>query len=115
MTTSDEGSCDNAVFLRGRLAAEPQVRPLPSGDEILTFRLTVERPADDGRVRVDSIDCATLVSRVRRTLERAQPGDWLEVEGALHRRFWRSASGLGSRYEVAVGSARINRRRRSVA
>ena len=117
MTTSVDESADNAVFLRGRLAAEPLARELPSGDEILTFRLTVDRPPDDAaaRSRVDSIDCATVVSRARRSVERAQPGDVLEVSGALHRRFWRSSAGLGSRYEVMVSSARSARRRRSDA
>jgi single-strand DNA-binding protein len=117
MTTSVDESADNAVFLRGRLAADPLTRELPSGDEILTFRLTVDRPSDDAesRSRVDSIDCATVVPRARRSIERAQPGDVLEVSGALHRRFWRSSAGLGSRYEVIVSSARSARRRRSDA
>jgi single-strand DNA-binding protein len=117
MTASDDPQADNAVFLRGRLAAEPLARELPSGDEILTFRLTVDRPHDEteARSRVDSIDCATVVARARRSVERAQPGDVLEVTGALHRRFWRSSAGLGSRYEVMVSSARSARRRRSDA
>jgi single-strand DNA-binding protein len=103
-------SDDNDVFLRGRLAAAPVLRCLPSGDELCTFRLTVNRPPG-GRIRVDSLDCSTMSARVRRTLERASPGDWLEVNGSLHRRFWRAGSSLGSRYEVAVGSARISRSR----
>jgi len=116
MTTTDPQH-DNVVFLRGRLAAAPVPRALPSGDEIISFRLTVDRPAEAGdtRARVDSIDCATLAARVRRCLERARPGDCLEVHGALHRRFWRSAGNLGSRYEVVVASARLSRRRRSDA
>lgn len=107
----------NEVFLRGRLAAEPAERTLPSGDELLSFRLTVARPPDraDSKVRVDSIDCATMSARVRRCLARAAPGDELEVCGSLHRRFWRSASGLASRYEVVVTAARSAKRRRSDA
>ncbi|MGH8862089.1 MAG: single-stranded DNA-binding protein [Jatrophihabitantaceae bacterium] len=117
MTTTDDPRVDNEVFLRGRLAAEPVSRTLPSGDEIWAFRLTVARPPSktDTRVRVDSIDCATVASRVRRCLERASPGEHLEVTGVLQRRFWRSAAGLGSRYEVLVSSARLDRRRRSDA
>jgi single-strand DNA-binding protein len=100
---------DNQVFLRGRLAAEPIVRTMPSGDELCAFRLTVPRPAGE-RVRVDSLDCASTSVRVKRTLGRAEPGDELEVSGSLHRRFWRSTAGLGSRYEVAVSSARLSAR-----
>jgi single-strand DNA-binding protein len=95
----------NQVLLAGRLAADPVLRSLPSGDELLSFRLTVPRP-DGGRVRVDSIDCASTRVRVRRTVQRASPGDVLHVTGALRRRFWRTAAGLGSRYEVEVITAR---------
>jgi single-strand DNA-binding protein len=117
-TIADPRVSDNEVFLRGRLAAEPEARTLPSGDELWAFRLTVPRPDDarsDSKARVDSIDCATLSARVRRCLVRAAPGDELEVSGSLHRRFWRTASGLGSRYEVIVDSARLAKRRRSDA
>lgn len=108
----DDGP-DNTVFLRGRLAADPVARVLPSGDELLSFRLTVPRPVEPAaRARVDSIDCATSVTRARRCLERATPGDLVEVTGALQRRFWRSAAGLGSRYEVQVATARLSRRRK---
>jgi single-strand DNA-binding protein len=105
---------DNQVFLRGKLAAEVTVRPLPSGDELCAFRLTVARPPGT-RVRVDSVDCSTTRARVRRTLERGVPGDEFELSGSLHRRFWRGPSGPSSRYEVDVTSARLSSRRRSGA
>ena len=116
MTGAQTARLGNEVFLRGRLAAEPVARTLPSGDELIAFRLTVPRPPDDKvRVRVDSIDCAALNARVRHCLERTVPGDELEVTGSLRRRFWRSPMGLGSRYEVLVSSVRRNRRRQSDA
>jgi single-strand DNA-binding protein len=96
----------NAVVLRGRLGDGVLQRTLPSGDEITTFRLIVDRPAGE-RGRVDSIDCASERARVRRTLERAGPGDVLHVEGELRRRFWRGPGGVASRYEVRVLSARV--------
>jgi single-strand DNA-binding protein len=114
MTTHDDVESDNTVCLRGTLAAKAEPRELPSGDELLAFRLTVARPPGD-RTRVDSIDCATTSAKVRRCLERADPGDRLEVGGSLHRRFWRSPSGVASRYEVTVTSARLSRRRRTDA
>jgi single-strand DNA-binding protein len=105
---------DNQVLLRGRLAASPAVRVLPSGDELCSFRLTVQRPSG-GRIKVDSLDCSTTRARVRRTLARLAPGDEIEVTGSLHRRFWRSPAGVASRYEVNVLSARISARRQTVA
>ena len=34
----------NQVVLRGRLGDGAETRELPSGDQLLTFRLTVQRP-----------------------------------------------------------------------
>lgn len=82
---------------------------------ITQFRLNVNRPEGEARARVDSVDCGTERARVRRTLERATPGDVIEVHGVLHRRFWRGPSGLGSRYEVRVEAARLMSGRRSGA
>jgi single-strand DNA-binding protein len=103
---------DNEVFLRGRLAAEAEVRTLPSGDELCAFRLTVARPSGNrSRTKVDSIDCVTTSARVRRSVLAADPGSVVEVRGSLRRRFWRGTAGLASRYEVDVAAAKVSRRR----
>src|SRR5690348_15191556 len=76
----------NEVFLRGRVAAVPVERELPSGDSVMTVRLIVERatqPAGRSSQRVDTIDCVAWTARVHRTLRRWQPGDQVEVSGAL--------------------------------
>jgi len=103
----------NEVRLIGRLSGEPIARLLPSGDEITTWRLVVERAgggrtsADDRRVpTVDTIDCVAYRPSVRRGAERWAPSEILEVEGALRRRFWRGPHGAASRYEVEVIQAR---------
>jgi single-strand DNA-binding protein len=101
-----DASRDNYVFLRGRLAAEPTLRELPSGDELAIFRLTVARPPND-RGRVDSIECASTGARVRKALLRAVPGAELEVTGSLHRRFWRTPTGPASRYAVDVELVKV--------
>ena len=107
-SNEDPPEADNCVFLRGRLADVPAVKDLPSGDTLATFRLTVNRPPA-GRVKVDSLECATVRPRVRRTLLRAQPGDQLEIRGSLQRRFWRSPTGPASRYTVDVETVRLTR------
>jgi single-strand DNA-binding protein len=99
---------DNHVFLRGRLAELPLEKELPSGDVLLTFRLTVLRPPGE-RVRVDSLECSTTRPRVRKTLARAEPGDEVEVTGCLRRRFWRSPAGPASRYAVDALTVRLTR------
>lgn len=108
MTDVSVPESDNYVFLRGRLAASPEEKELPSGDLMTVFRLTVARPASD-RVRVDSLECVTTRARARRSLARAQPGDELEVQGSLHRRFWRSPAGAASRYSVDAETVRAVR------
>jgi single-strand DNA-binding protein len=101
-------SRDNEVFLRGRLADAAVFRELPSGDVLAVFRLTVTRPQAEP-ARVDSIECASVKAKVRRSLERATPGDELEARGALHRRFWRTPTGPASRYAVDVETLRVSR------
>jgi single-strand DNA-binding protein len=103
------------VHLVGRLAAEPTPREMPSGDVLVTFRLVVARPPAARRTggspasrapTVDTIDCSAWRKGVQRGLDRAVPGDVLEVDGALRRRFWRTGSGAASRSEVEVTRVR---------
>ena len=100
----------NEVRLRGRLAVTPEPRELPSGDVVATFRLIVDRPAkavssSGSKVRVDTIDCAVFRADVRRRILRWQPGDVVEVEGSVRRRFFRAGGAAASRYEVEVANA----------
>ncbi|GHJ61305.1 hypothetical protein NOK12_38230 [Nocardioides sp. OK12] len=107
----------NEVRLQGRLAQDPQLRELPSGDRLWTFRVVVGRPprpaAAEGRGprgSVDAIECAAWDARVRRSVERWHAGDVVAVEGAVRRRFFRSPAGTASRVEVEVRSGRRIRR-----
>lgn len=108
----------NEVVLVGRVSADPEDRELPSGDVLTTFRLVVDRPPPtrplpDG-VRpptTDTLDCVVWAGRVQRSARRLRAGDVVAVEGALRRRFWRSASGAVSRCEVELyGLTRLQRR-----
>lgn len=113
----------NEVVLVGRLAVAPEVRTLPSGDQLTSFRLVVARPPHSSRPRgaqppsrpvsVDALECVSWVVGVRRSVATWAPGDIVEVTGALRRRFWRSAGGAASRCEVEVARARRIRRRRT--
>jgi single-strand DNA-binding protein len=97
----------NQVTVRGRLAAAAETRLLPSGDELATWRLVVNREVRAGARKVDVIDCSTLTARIRRQACAWSEGDVIDVSGALRRRFWRGPSGLQSRCEVDVtGAAR---------
>ncbi len=101
----------NEVLLRGRLSAEPGERDLPSGDTIMTLRIVVDRPAQRPkqpvpRQRVDAIDCVVWNGRIQRSVRAWKPGDQVQVEGAIRRRFFRGATGVVRRVEVEVTKAR---------
>lgn len=108
-TKPDVPSC-NEVRLVGRVAALPSVVELPSGDQLVTFRVTVDRDDRKAPRRVDALECSAWAARLRRTVARWRPGDVVEVEGAIRRRFFRTAAGTGSRVEIEVAGARLIRR-----
>jgi single-strand DNA-binding protein len=95
----------NEVVVCGRLAAAAVAKQLPSGDEIVTWRLVVDRAGAAVSRKVDVVDCTTFGARVRRQALTWNEGDQIEVAGALRRRFWRGAGGLQSRCEVEVATA----------
>ena len=99
----------NVVHLAGRVSAVLDERVLPSGDTVLPLRLVVPRrpstgPATPGgsRATVDVIDVACWSAATRRVAGRLAPGDHVEVDGSLHRRFFRGGAGVQSRYEVTA-------------
>jgi len=106
----------NEVRLVGTVSGDPEVRVLPSGDELSVVRVVVPRlpvrARSDGRrpPSVDVIDCCAWDARPRRTISRWGEGDEVEVTGALRRRFYRAGGITASRVEVEVRSARRVRR-----
>jgi len=92
----------NEVVVVGRVTTGPADRGLPSGDEITTWRVTVDRPGD-GR---DVIDCTAWTARVRRSAAAWERGDVVEITGALRRRFFTAGGALASRSDVEVTTAR---------
>jgi single-strand DNA-binding protein len=91
----------NEVVMVGRLAAAATPRMLPSGDEVVSWRLVVERPAGS-TPSSDTVNCSAFGGRVRSQALKWEAGEVIEISGSLHRRFWRGAGGLQNRYEVDV-------------
>ena len=91
----------NDVVLRGRLSASAELRTLPSGDTLVSFRLVVRRPHPQTRgPSTDTLPCITYDRALQKRIAAWQAGDVVEVEGALQRRFWRTATGTTSMTEV---------------
>ena len=106
----------NEVRLVGTLSAAPEVRELPSGDELCVCRLVVPRadvrvlPSGRKGPSVDVVDLAAWAARPRRSMTGWQAGDEVEVTGALRRRFYQAGGRTASRVEVEISSGRVVRR-----
>jgi single-strand DNA-binding protein len=111
----DQVEALNEVRLVGRLAADPQLRELPSGDTVWMLRVVVERPLPAGRPRprqrVDSLECTVWAGRLKQQLKGWSAGDVVEVSGALRRRFFRAGGATASRVEVELARGRRITRR----
>ena len=101
----------NEVRLVGRLSVDPEVKVMPSGDTLVSFRLVVGREPDaKRRTTVDALECSAWTRRSQRSVRSWRVGDVVEVTGALRRRFFRSAGAPASRVEVEVARGRLVRR-----
>jgi len=113
----DQAEAINEVRLVGRLAADPQLRELPSGDTVWNLRVVVQRVVPPGkekpRQRVDSLECAVWSGRLKKQVAKWEAGAVVEVSGALRRRFFRTGGATASRVEVELTGGRIIRRARS--
>ncbi len=97
----------NDVVLRGRLSTPPELRPLPSGDTLLVFKLVVRREKPrPGGPKSDVFTCVSTLRALHRHATAWAPDDVLEVEGSLQRRFWRTPTGTAVAYEVSCRRGR---------
>ncbi len=106
----------NAIAVVGDLVSPVEPRVRADGQEVLTFRVsvlvppvdagnagtTVERRDGGSTGRRDVLDCVVTTPALRRRLEQYQPGDVIEVDGALRHRFWNASGRVQSRYEIDV-------------
>jgi single-stranded DNA-binding protein len=87
----------NDLLLRGRVSAAAVEKDLPSGDKVVEFRLIITRLERGG---VDTLDIAAWSSKMRRSALSLKEGEWIEIAGSIHRRFWSGAAGVASRWQV---------------
>src|SRR5437763_15582752 len=92
----------NEIALVGRITSPAAERVLPSGDTIVSWRVTIDR--DGGGF--DVVDCSAWTAKTQRSAATWAKGDVVEITGALRRRFWRSGGALASAYDVEVATAR---------
>jgi single-strand DNA-binding protein len=87
----------NDLLLRGRVSAPAVEKELPSGDKVVEFRLIVSRAERGG---VDTLDVAAWSSKMRRSALTLKEGEWVEITGAIHRRFLSGPAGVSTRWQV---------------
>jgi single-strand DNA-binding protein len=88
----------NVVVLAGRVSDEPEVKSMPSGDQVARFRLQVP---EAGR-RVLPLPISAWDRAARKTTERLTKGDEVLIRGHLVRRFFRDGAGGRSVTEVVA-------------
>jgi single-strand DNA-binding protein len=113
MSTSETATEQvNEVTLVGRMSQPAEQQVLPSGSELVKFRVIVGRPpSPTSRVTVDALDCVVWTKRPARAVAGWRTGDLVEVKGSLRRRFFApTGGGRVSRCEVEVASAKLIRR-----
>ena len=97
----------NEVFLEGRVSNLPVEKQLPSGDTVVEFRVVIDRRKSRGdRREVDTLDVAVWLSSPRKRALTLQVDDWVAIEGAVRRRFWKAPTGLASRWQVEASQLR---------
>ena len=91
----------NSVLLIGRVTSKGVEKVLPSGDKVVEFRIVVGREKSRGaKKEVDSLDIAAWSSKTRRAALSIKVDNWVQVSGAVRRRFWQAPTGLASRWQV---------------
>ena len=97
---TDEAEIDyslNDLLLRGRVSAQATSKELSSGDKVVEFRLIITRTEREG---VDTLDIAAWSAKSRKIALTLEGDEWVEISGAIHRRFWQSPTGVASRWQI---------------
>ena len=114
MEQAGEDGALNEVVLRGRVSGDPQLRELPSGTMLVSFRVVLDRdrtPMTASSKQVsDWVQCAAWGARVRKQAASWHAGDVVEVRGALRSRFHRGREQAGTSVEVEMLAGRLVRR-----
>jgi len=88
---------ENEVRLVGRSSGPAIEKELPSGDKVVEIRIVVARDNRDG---YDTLDVALWSASLRKRALTLKNDEWIEVVGALRRRFWKTGRVVASRWQV---------------
>ncbi|MCX6450084.1 MAG: single-stranded DNA-binding protein [Actinobacteria bacterium] len=92
----------NQVYLVGRVSSLAVAKELASGDKVVEFRIVIGRSQKSNRAKrsLDTLDIAAWSAKCRKTALALKVDTWVEINGAVRRRFWQAPTGLASRWQV---------------
>ena len=100
----------NKVFLIGRLTRDPEIRFLPSGTQVTTFSIAVNRRykvGEDWREETYYFDIETFGNLAERLGKQLNKGTQILIEGQLRQDRWETSSGE-KRSKVKVVADKVN-------
>ena len=100
----------NKVFLIGRLTRDPEIRFLPSGSQVTSFTLAVNRAYRSGNEWKEEtyfFDVEAFGMLAERLGKQLNKGTQILVEGQLRQDRWETASGE-KRVKVKVVAEKVN-------
>ena len=102
----------NKVFLIGRLTRDPEIRFLPSGTQITSFTIAVNRvyktkDSSDWKEETYFFDVETFGYLAERVGKQLNKGSQILVEGSLRQDKWETPSGE-KRSKIKVVADKVN-------
>ncbi|WP_297454723.1 single-stranded DNA-binding protein [Persephonella sp.] len=100
----------NKVFLIGRLTRDPEIRFLPSGSQVTSFSIAVNRPYrvnNEWREETYFFDIETFGQLAERLGKQLNKGTQILVEGQLRQDRWETAAG-DKRTKVKIVADRVS-------
>ena len=100
----------NKVFLIGRLTRDPEIRFLPSGSQVTSFSIAVNRNfkvGDDWREETYYFDIETFGYLAERLGKQLNKGTQVLIEGQLRQDRWETSAGE-KRNKVKIVADKVN-------
>ena len=100
----------NKVFLIGRLTRDPEIRFLPSGSQVTSFTIAVNRPYrvnNEWKEETYFFDIESFGMLAERLGKQLNKGTQILIEGQLRQDRWETASGE-KRTKIKVVADKVN-------
>jgi single-strand DNA-binding protein len=98
----------NKVILGGRLTANPELKTTPSGTNVTSFSIAINRRGGkDGQTQSDFINCVAWEKRAELICKYFGKGSSICIVGEIQTRSWKDKDG-NNRYSTEVLVSEVN-------